>query len=100
MVWRLLLVGPGLMELRIILQQVLFTSCAAGTSTYPALVARLIGTLASTGTIGRRGAPLRVMMARPSLAVTASASVPLACSRRLARMSAGTVSPSAALVLY
>ena len=97
MVWRLLLVGPGLMELRIILQQVLFTSCAAGASVRTTVS---LGTLASTVTGGRRVALVRAMMASLRLALTTSASMLRAWVRRLARITVTTVSPSAALVLY
>ncbi len=49
---------------------------------------------------GRRGALVRDMMASLRLALTTSASMLRAWVRRMARMSAGSVSPSAALVLY
>ena len=60
----------------------------------------LLGALASLGTTGRRWRHLLAMMALLSLAVTASASMPPQCTRRMARTSATSVSPSAALVLY
>ncbi len=65
-------------------------------STCPVLVAILSGTLASTAMIGRRERPLRASMAQLSLALTTSASMQRVRIRRLARTSAGTVSPSAA----
>ena len=98
MVWRLLCLGLGLMELRIILQQVLFTSCAAGTSVWLILLASL-GALASTATGGRR-VGLIMSGAQPGWAVTTSYSMLMMCTRRMVRLTAGTVSPSTALVLY
>lgn len=59
-------------------------------------MAVLSWTLARTATIGRRGRRLRAMMAQLSLAVTTSNSMPPQWTRRMARTSAGTVSPSAA----
>ncbi len=97
MVWRLLCLGLGLMELRIILQQVLFTSCAAGASLQPMVS---LGTLASTVTGGRRVALVRGMMASLRLALTTSTSMLREWVRRMARITVTTVSPSAALVLY
>ena len=90
MVWRLLCLGLGLMELRIILQQVLFTSCAAGTSIQPVVG---LGTLASTATGGRPGLTLML----PPL--TASV-LTLAMSARRTTALVTMVSPSTALVLY
>ena len=98
MVWRLLCLGLGLMELRIILQQVLFTSCAAGTYTCLVLVGLPSGTLASAATGGRR--ERQFIRHLPQLRLTTSASMPVTSTRRMARIIVGTVSPSAALVLY
>ncbi len=75
-------------------------SCAAGLSTCLVVMVALSWTLASTATGGRREAHLRALMAPLSLALTTSYSLPPQCTRRLARTSAGMVSPSAALVLY
>ena len=86
----------GLMGRTITLQLLLFTSCAAGTYSCPVLVAILSGTLASTAMIGRRERPLRATMARLSLALTTSYSMPLRCTRRMVRTSATSVAPSAA----
>ncbi len=46
--------------------------------------------------IGRHERPLRATMARLSLALTTSALMLLACTHRLARLTATSVSPSAA----
>ena len=76
----------------------LFTSCAAVMWNYLLLV--LSGSLAATASTGRRGRPRLVLMARLLLALTTSTLMLLVCTRRMARTSAGSVSPSAALVLY
>ncbi len=92
--WHLVLLPDS-----IILQLPLFTSCAAGTLTRPCLLV-LSGTLASSATGGRRVALVRGMTAWLRLALTSSTLMLLVCTRRLARITATSVSPSAALVLY
>ncbi len=90
--WHLVLLPDS-----IILQLPLFTSCAAGTSI---LTMVSLGALASTATGGRRVALVRGMTAWLRLALTTSALMLLVCTRRMARVTATTVSLSAALVLY
>ncbi len=77
-----------------------FTSCAAGLLTCLVVMVALSWTLASTATGGRREAHLRALMAPLFLALTSSTLLLLAWARRLARIPATPVSPSAALVLY
>ena len=75
------------------------TSCAAVMWNYLSLLV-LSGSLASAASTGRRVPPRLVLMARLPLALTTSTLMLLVCTRRMARTSAGSVSPSAALVLY
>ncbi len=90
--WHLVLLPDS-----IILQLPLFTSCAAGSSIL-AMVS--LGSLASTATGGRRVDLVHAMTAWLRLALTTSTLMLLVCTRRMARLTATTVSPSAALVLY
>ena len=75
-----------------------FTSCAAGLLTCLVVMVALSWPLASTATGGRRELPLILLVLR--LLLTSSPSMRRRSTRRTARISAGTVSPSAALVLY
>ncbi len=76
----------------------LFTSCAAGTSILLTLLV-LSGSLASTATTGRRAEPVMfgVLLA---LVDTTSTLMRQRFTRRGAQTAAGSVFPSAALVLY
>ncbi len=73
-------------------------SCAAGSSIWQYLLV-LSGTLASGATIGRHEVRLLTLTAPLFLALTSSTLLLLAWARRLARIPAMLVSPSAALVL-